>query len=132
MWRTFAASWNNYGSGWSGTLGVPSFTPRSNPVVGKSLKIDLDNSLGATTSGILVLGLSQTSLKTGKGGKLLVDPLMFIPLSIPAGGLTISGAIPNDPALYGVDLDLQALEVDAGASKGVSFTQGLDLSFGGP
>jgi hypothetical protein len=132
MWRTFAASWNNYGSGWSGTLGVPSFTPRSNPVVGKSLKIDLDNSLGATTSGILVLGLSQTSLTTGKGGKLLVDPLMFIPLSIPAGGLTISGAIPNDPALYGVDLDLQALEVDAGASKGVSFTQGLDLSFGGP
>lgn len=132
MWRTFAASWNNYGKGWAGTNGVPTFTPKSDPVVGKNLKIDLENSLGATTSGLLVIGLSQASIKTSKGGTLLVAPLLFTPLSIPAGGLTISGTIPDDLTLYGLDVDLQALEFDAGASKGVSFTQGLDLSLGGP
>ena len=46
--------------------------------------------------------------------------------------MTISGTVPDDPALYGVDVDLQALALDAGASNGISFTEGLDLTLGGP
>ena len=129
-WITAVASWNNYGNGWAGTNGVPGIAPRANPIVGKTLKIDLDNSAGVSTAGVLVLGLSKASIQTGKGGTLLVTPLLFISLSLPATGLTLSGQVPNDPSLYGVDLYMQAIEADAGASKGLSFTRGLDLTFG--
>ena len=131
-WLTVVASWQNYGSGWPGTSGVPSLTPRSTPVVGKSLKIDLADSAGVTTTALLLIGLSAESVPTGKGGTLLVSPLLFIPLSLPPAGVTLSGSIPDDPALYGFHLYLQALELDRGASKGMSFTPGLDLLFGYP
>jgi hypothetical protein len=131
-WLTAVASWRNYGSGWSGTNGVPSFTPRTTPVVGKNLKIDLADSASVTTPAVLFLGFSAESLLTGKGGTLLVDPFLTLPLSVPPGGLVLSGTIPDDPALYGFHLYLQALEADAGASKGISFTRGLDLYFGYP
>lgn len=129
-WITAVANWNNYGAGWAGTNGVPALTAKSDPVVGKTLKLDLDNSAGVSTAGLLMLGVAKASIPTGKGGTLLVAPFQSIPLAIPAGGLTLSGPIPSDPALYGFDLYLQALEADAGASKGISFTRGLDLFFG--
>jgi hypothetical protein len=129
-WITAVANWNNYGAGWAGTNGVPALTARTDPVVGKSLKVDLDDSAGVSTAGLLMLGFAEASIPTGKGGTLLVAPFLSIPLALPAGGLTFSGQVPNDPALYGFDLYLQALEADAGASKGISFTRGLDLFFG--
>jgi hypothetical protein len=42
----------------------------------------------------------------------------------------LNGTIPNDPALAAVNAYLQALELDAGASANMSFTEGLDLFFG--
>jgi hypothetical protein len=131
-WLTAVASWKNYGAGWPGTLGVPAFTARSNPAVGQNLKLDLADSATVTAPALLLVGFSKASILTGKGGTLLVSPLLFIPLSVPPGGLTLSGSIPDDPALYGFHLYLQALELDAGASKGMSFTRGLDLLFGYP
>jgi len=101
-------------------------------VVGKNLKIDLADSASVTTPAVLFLGFSAESLLTGKGGTLLVDPFLTLPLSVPPSGLVLSGTIPDDPALYGFHLYLQALEADAGASKGISFTRGLDLYFGYP
>jgi len=132
VWTTAVASWNNYGSGWPGTGGVPAFTARNDPVVGAPLDLDLGNSLGAATPGLVLLGVASASIPTGKGGTLLVAPLLLLPLSLPASGLTLSGTVPNDPALYGFHLYLQALELDAGASKGYSFTPGLDLLLGFP
>jgi hypothetical protein len=129
-WTTVVAHWKNYGQGWPGTSGVPAFIPQKDPVVGKQLKIDLGNSSGVPTSSLLILGLSKASIPTGKGGTILVSPLLFIALPLPAGGLTLSGLVPDDQALYGLDLYLQVIELDAGASKGLSFTRGLDLYFG--
>jgi FG-GAP repeat protein len=129
-WTTPIASWNNYDAGWPGTNGVPALYPLSNPVVAKPLTIFLDDSAGKFTSGLLVIGLAKESIKTGKGGTLLVNPLLFEALSIPVGGLLFSGSVPDDPSLYGLDLYMQALELDSGASKGISFTRGLDLFFG--
>jgi hypothetical protein len=74
--------------------------------------------------------LSQASIPTGKGGTLLVAPLLYMPISIPVGSFTITSTVPYDPGLCGVDVDLQALEIDAGASNGLSFTPGLDLFLG--
>jgi hypothetical protein len=124
------AQWSNYGAGWPGTNGIPAFTARSNPVVGKTIKIDLDDSAGVATSGWLVTGLSKASIQFHRSGTLLVNPTLFLPISIPAGGQTFTDQIPNDPSLYGVDAYLQALEFDSGASRGLSFSRGLDLFMG--
>jgi len=37
LWLTVAASAANNGTGWSGTFGVPTFTARTDPVVGRNL-----------------------------------------------------------------------------------------------
>jgi hypothetical protein len=129
-WTTSVASWSNYGSGWSGSQGVPGLFALSNPVVGQTLSVDLLNSAIVPTTGLLLIGVSSASIPTNKGGTLLVDPLLLVPVSIPSGGLTLTASIPDDPSLYGFNLYLQGLEIDSGASKGISFTPGLDLLFG--
>lgn len=129
-WITAVAKWFTYGNGWPGTNGVPLLTGVNNPVVGQSLSLSLSNSAGATTSGMILIGISADAIPTSKGGTLLVDPLLYLPVSIPAAGLTLTGSIPDDPSLYGFNLYLQALELDAGASKRLSFTPGLDLYLG--
>ena len=42
----------------------------------------------------------------------------------------MQGAIPFDAALCGLEIDLQGIELDPGASKGVAFTSGLQLMIG--
>jgi hypothetical protein len=132
VWRTAAASWSNYGTGWAGTNGIPTITAEENPVVGQPIDIDVSNSLGATTPGYLAVGLATTSIHLKHSGTLLVDAFEWIVLTIDPSGITISDTLPDDPTLYGVDVYLQAIELDAGASKGLSFTPGLDLLLGFP
>jgi hypothetical protein len=52
----------------------------------------------------------------------------LVPLG--AAGGAVSGTVPNDPALAGVSVDLQALEYDAAVPHKLSFTPGLELRFG--
>lgn len=120
----------NYGAGWAGKNGVPGFIALNDPVPGSSLTLQIDNSLGSATPALLLVGFAQASWPTGKDGTILVDPLLYVPLVLPAGGLQLSGSLPNDPALYFFDIDLQAIEIDAFASKGLSFTPGLHLRCG--
>jgi Tol biopolymer transport system component len=124
------ASWSNYGAGFPGTNGVPAFTARQNPVLGASLTLDLLDSSGAATSGLLFVGFQRTSLHSGFGGDLLVLPALVVPIAIPATGATFDGTLPHDDRLCGAAVDLQALEADPGAAKGVSFTAGLELLLG--
>ena len=130
IFDTAAAHWQNYGSGWPGTLGVPFFTASNDPYIGQSISFTISNSSLGATPGLLLIGVSQASIPTGKGGTLLVNPLFFLPLSLPSGSLTLTGSVPNDPSIAGLDAYLQTLELDAGASNGLSFTPGLDLFFG--
>jgi len=67
---------------------------------------------------------------TSKGGDLLVVPFLTIFLDIPANGISIAGDLPDDDTLCGFPVDLQAIEVDPGAAKGLSFTPGLELVLG--
>src|SRR5262249_11013348 len=90
------ALWVNYGNGGSGTNGVPSFTAQSDPVIGSTLSLDLDNSYGGATYGLLFVGLMRAEIHTSWGGDLLVVPLLSIGLALPSGVTTISGQIPND------------------------------------
>lgn len=124
------ASWANYGSGFAGTGGVPSFTARAAPVLGTDVILDLENSSGQATICCLVLGLGEARLPTGKGGDLLVDPALFAFVVLPASGVALEGTVPADDTLTGFELDLQALELDPGAARGVAFTPGLKLILG--
>jgi hypothetical protein len=126
------ASWTNYGAGWPGTLGVPAFTAANPPVLGESITLDLGNSRGASTAGMLLLGFAQANIPTSAGGTILVGtPWIVVPLAIPASGLSLQDTLPSDVLLCGLELDLQVLEADPGASHGLSFTAGLQLLLGG-
>jgi sugar lactone lactonase YvrE len=124
------ASWSNYGSGLAGTHGVPFFTSQQDPVLGTTITLDLGNSWGQPTTGLLILGFQQASLHTGLGGDLLLIPALLVPISFSYGANSFTGTLPNDLALYGLELDLQSIEADPGAVKGFSFTQGLQLLLG--
>lgn len=124
------ASWQNYGAGWPGTLGIPSLTAASDPVLGRTLDVAIGNSLGFYTVGFLYAGLQQISLPTGFGGTLLVAPIYSTVFLVDLAGATISEDLPLDDTLAGISLYAQVLELDGGASKGVSFTPGLELILG--
>lgn len=124
------AIWRNYGAGLAGTLGIPGFTSNADPILGQTIQLSIDNSRGAATSGTLFLGLSQTLIPI-KGGDLLVGNVFaYLPLAIAVPNDVLNGSLPKDPSLIGLELDLQVLEADAGAVKGLSFTPGLQLILG--
>ncbi|MFO0982661.1 MAG: hypothetical protein U1E76_13165 [Planctomycetota bacterium] len=123
------AAWSSYGSGWPGTNGVPSLTS-SDPILCTVITLDLGNSLGANTTAALIIGLAQTDQPTLYDGHLLVVPTSVVLLSVPSGGIALPGFLPCDYSLCGLAVYLQALEVDPGASKGISFTSGLQLVLG--
>ncbi len=127
------ASWNNYGAGWPGTLGVPGLVALQDPVLGSPLSIQVDDSTGAGTLGYLLIGLSAISTPTTLDGTLLVPvvPGLTFPIPIPAPSVVVGGTLPHLATLCGVSVHLQVLEVDPGASKGASFTPGLRLLLGG-
>jgi Tol biopolymer transport system component len=125
-----AASWNNYGSGFPGTLGIPTLTASADPVFGTSFSIDASNSSGSWSDGLLLIGLKSASIPTSAGGTLLVDPeLQLLFVLLPAGRSLVVG-VPYDPQLCGMSFFLQALELDPGAAAGISFTPGLKLTIG--
>jgi hypothetical protein len=64
------------------------------------------------------------------GGHLLVAPTHVVALFIGAGGASIPVAIPCSDALCGSTTYAQVLEVDAGASKGVAFSNAIRLVLG--
>jgi Tol biopolymer transport system component len=124
------ASWSNYGAGFPGTNGVPSFTSQQNPMIGTTITLDLGNSYGNPTAGLLFVGFQRADLHSNWGGDLLVAPALVIPTSFSYGGNSYSGDLPSDWELCGFVIDLQAIEADPGAAKGVSFTPGLELLLG--
>jgi hypothetical protein len=127
---TVLASWTNYGAGLPGFLGVPTLTAQSNPVIGQTLTVDLSNSRGVATGAFLFLGFQRASIPF-KGGTFLVQPAFpGFPLSVPAVGLSLSSDLPHDWALGGLVLDVQVVETDPGAVRGVSLTPGLELVLG--
>jgi Tol biopolymer transport system component len=124
------ATWSNYGVGFAGTIGVPGLTSRSEPTLGSNITLDLANSYGRFTVGLLFVGFQQTDLHSTWGGDLLVVPVFTLVVALPASGVSLTSDIPDDDRLCGFTSDLQAIEVDPGAAKGVSFTPGLELVMG--
>jgi len=51
-------------------------------------------------------------------------------MNVPTGGLDLDYDVPSDPTLAGVSVFVQVLEIDRGATRGVSFTEGMELMHG--
>jgi Tol biopolymer transport system component len=124
------AMWSNYGAGFPGTQGIPSFTSQSDPVLGTTITLDLANSAGSPTAGLIFVGFQRADFHTNRGGDLLVSSVLLVPVTFSSGGDSIDWSIPNDATLAGIAVDAQALEADPGAAKSVSFTPGLELVLG--
>jgi hypothetical protein len=125
-----AANWSNYGAGFPGTFGVPTFTARSFPTIGSTVALDLANSYGGFSAGVLYVATARAQLHTSLGGDLLLVPEFGVVIGLPPAGYSLQGNLARDDALCGILLDLQALELDPGAVKGVSFTAGLEVTIG--
>jgi hypothetical protein len=124
------ATWSNYGAGLAGTRGVPAITPDQDPVLGATITVSVDNSRGAPTSGLLFLGFQRAQIPTHFGGDLLLVPVLILPITFAYGADAFPGTLPSDPAFAGFAVDLQVVQGDPGAPKGVSFTPGLELVLG--
>jgi hypothetical protein len=120
----------NYGTGWTGTFGVPSLAVSPPPHFLAPLDVALGNSSGADTIALLAVGAAKASIPTTKDGTLLVLPLLWVAVAVPAAGATLSYGVIEDPLLGGAEAYLQQLQLDPGASKGVSFSEGLELVVG--
>ncbi len=119
-----------YGSGFAGTLGVPTLALTGEPALGATVTLTADNSVGATTNRLLLLGFAATSVVLRSGATLLVDQPLQLPITLPAAGFVDADTLPDDPALCFLELFLQVVQIDAGAVGGLSFTQGLELRVG--
>jgi Tol biopolymer transport system component len=124
------ASWTHYGSGFPGTNGIPSIVSRDLPILGATITVDVSNSFGKPTWGVLLAGIARADDATLRGGAILVDLPLVDPITFSYGGDSFTGTLPLDFGEFGTTLDLQVLEVDPGAATGVSFTPGLELVLG--
>jgi hypothetical protein len=125
-----AGSADDYGAGFPGSLGVPTLAMTVPPVLNQPDDLLLGNSLGGWTAALLLVGTQSAQLPTTLGGDLLVLPLWTVFLALPPGGLDLSLVVPPEEWLASISLYLQALEMDPGAAKGVSFSAGLEVRAG--
>jgi len=121
---------SSYGSGWPGTLGVPSIVCPSGLAIGAVCDVIVGNSTSAATLGLVLLGFSDASISRPRGGTLLVDATWWIPIAIPGATCDLVVTMPDDESLCFTDVFVQGLEADAGAVGGISFTDGLELTIG--
>jgi hypothetical protein len=129
-WVSVPATATVYGAGHAGTTGVPGIGSSAAPVLGTTPDVLIGNPAGAATLGALFLGLSQANVPTPFGGTALVVPLTSVGFAAPAAGAAVPFAIPNDGALCGFVIDMQAVLIDGGASQGLAFTPGLEFVLG--
>jgi len=124
------ASWTLYGAGWPGTNGIPSLSLSADPDLGSTITLSIGNSLGAATPAILFFGFARASVPSNWGGTFLVDIAGSLALTVGASGGALTDDVPYDSALAGLALDVQGIELDPGATRGISFTPGLELVVG--
>lgn len=119
-----------YGAGLAGSLGVPALALAAPPLLNQPYDVSIGNSSAQWTVALLLIGTQQVQIPTRLGGDLLVDPLWTQLLVLPSGGDHVTGTMPPEERLASMSLELQALQLDAGAVRGVSFTPGLEIQAG--
>ena len=122
-------SWAVYGAGHPGNLGVPGIRVTGNIRLDDTFRVRYDNSLGASTVGVLFFGFDTASAPLF-GGELLVDIFDLLVLPIPSAGGSLPLSVPNNPVACGLPVYFQLIEKDIVAAGGYSFTRGLQVEIG--
>jgi len=120
----------HYGAGHPGRNGVPTITSNGEPVRGRTWRADLSSSSGTYSIAFVYVGTTAIDVPTKLGGHLLVDPFVVVPIGLSPTVGTFAAFIPDEWEVLGFTAYLQALELDPWASKGVSFTDGLEVVIG--
>lgn len=121
-----SASSTNYGTGLTGTRGIPTLLTSGAPKFGAKLTLMSSNSWPLPTAGLILIGISAAKAPF-LGGTLLVTPLDAIGVSLSGKGMSVPFTVPSGCVL---PLYLQVLQLDSGAAAGVSMTPGLRIQFG--
>ncbi len=129
-WVSVPASWSNYGAGHPGTNGIPSLLSSGNPVLGTTPNLLLGSSVNAATIGAVFFGVMQANVVTPWGGTALVLPLTSLGLIVPPSGAQIAFPLPMNSAFCGLQVFMQGVVIDAGASQAIAFTPGLAYVLG--
>jgi hypothetical protein len=121
-------AWLDLGLGLSGANGIPLLHGDGDLVAGNPLSLTL-NGAAPSSPATLVIGLTAL-LAPFKGGTLVPDPLLLLPLGTgPNGGFSLSATWPAGvPA--GTGLYLQVWLPDAGADLGWAASNGLQALSG--
>jgi hypothetical protein len=122
--------WLNYGEGWPGTLGTPAITLGFDPDICTQVPVLITNSSGSDTLGLILIGGFEDKLPTVWDGSILLRPMVAASLWMRARGERIQFTVPCDQTLRGATVFAQCMEIDTGASKGVSFSRGLKAVLG--
>ncbi|HLU38159.1 MAG TPA: hypothetical protein VK081_02165 [Planctomycetota bacterium] len=129
-WRTRVARFGFeavlYGDGLAGTAGVPEIGVGGRPRIGATVNLQLGNPLGAPSTGALVFGTAPASIPL-LGGTVHVAPTAVFTVGIPANGLSIPLAYPDDPGMVGVPVYFQYAMLDSNAPSLVAFSRGLEV-----
>src|SRR5262249_13418639 len=130
--RTTAARRMNYGSGFASPHAIPGLTSDVDPVLGSTITLSFGNSSGIPVNALVFLGLNHANVALPWGATFLVDLSTALRFLVPLGGSggSLPGTVPNDPALAGLSVYLQALEYDSAVPHKLAFTPGLELHFG--
>ncbi len=126
------ASWNNYGAGFPGELGVPGLTASAPPVFGATFDVEMASASTAPRLAVLAFGWAPLDVPTPLGGAVLVDFVVTEALVAPAApALALRPfAIPLNPVFCGVTLYAQFLHGDPAAAQHFAFSRGLALAIG--
>jgi Tol biopolymer transport system component len=124
------ATSSHYGAGFPGELGIPDLTLAADPVLGQPIDVTIGSSSSKWILGFLVLGVAPIDVRGAWGGDLLVAPLTLMPVPVTPFGYTLHAQIPYDAAFWNFALEMQCLEFDPLAAKGISSTDGLEIDFG--
>lgn len=138
MWNVYTTAWQDaspvasyetFGSGCNGTLGVPTLSaaPTSRPALGTTFDVELNNLpfgiaamasglSSSVTSGGLPLPLDLTVIGM-TGCSQLVDAMILDLVSDPGSSGTWSWAIPNNPNIFGFTFFNQAFVLDPAANS---------------
>jgi hypothetical protein len=116
-------TWTDLGFAKAGSAGTPVLSAFGPLSAGSFNQLDLVDALPSATA-TLVFGLSQV-LAPFKGGTLVPEPSVLVPLALNASGgaslaFTLPPGVPSNTALH-----FQCWVADAGASHGLSATNGL-------
>lgn len=114
----------NFSVGIAGGNGVPALTWSGLPALGAQGVLELGNSSGAATPGLLAVGLSgdYPSVKS-----LAIHKPLLLFFGLPSDGLSLRVTLPTGALFQELPIGLQLVELDAAAPCGLSRSRALSL-----